>query len=54
MVLLKRTKKSLEVYIHNNVKRSVAQRRHIIAIFVEKISGTLLDYSLQGLPPQIN
>lgn len=47
MVLLKITKKILEVYFHNNVERSVAQRCHIIAIFVEKISGTLLDYSLQ-------
>ena len=54
MVLLKRTKKTLKGYFYNNLKRSVAQRCHIIAICVDKISGTLLDYSLQVLPPQIN
>ena len=54
MVLLKITKKALEVYFHNDVKRSVTQRCHIIAIFVEKIRGTLFEYSLQVLPRQIN
>ena len=42
MILLKRTKKTTEEYFLNNVKRSVAQRCHIIAIFVEKISRTFL------------
>ena len=54
MVLLKITKKALEVYFHNDVKRSVTRRCHIIAIFVEKIRGTLFEYSLQVLPRQIN